>query len=284
MKREEPLRKHRANENGHPDEPRPASIADVAITVATTIGLLAISVALFGADASSGANQVSLVVGAIIASAIGLKNGHAWSDIERNIVDGIATALPAILVLLAVGSLIGSWMLAGTIPTMIYYGLLLLAPSVFYPAACLLCAVVAVAVGSSWTVAGTLGVALMGIATAMDLSLAITAGAVISGAYFGDKMSPLSDTTNLAPAVAGADIFTHIRHMLWTTVPSLVFALTGFVLISIFQSDARQGDYLQHSLDLLDTRFNIGIVTLLPVALVLCLAIRRVPADRKSVV
>jgi Na+:H+ antiporter, NhaC family len=259
-------------------QPKPASIGDVVVTVGITVGLLALSVALFGEDSSSGANQIALVIGAVVATAIGIKNGHTWADIERNIIDGIGTALPAILILLAVGSLIGAWMLSGTVPTMIYYGLLLLAPSVFYPAACLLCAVVAVSIGSSWTVAGTIGVALIGVAGAMDLSIAITAGAVISGAYFGDKMSPLSDTTNLAPAATGIDIFTHIRHMAWTTGPSFLFALLAFGLVGLFQPAAEEVDSLQSTLDLLEANFTISVWMLLPVAAVVYLAARKVPA------
>ncbi|MEQ8486843.1 MAG: Na+/H+ antiporter NhaC [Pseudomonadales bacterium] len=259
-------------------EPRGASVADVLVTIGITVGLLALSVVMFGADSSSGANQIALVIGAVIATVIGIKNGHSWQVIERNIIDGISTALPAILILLAVGSLIGSWMLSGTVPTMIYYGLLLLDPSVFYPATCLLCAIVAVSIGSSWTVAGTIGVALIGVAGAMDLSVEITAGAVISGAYFGDKMSPLSDTTNLAPAATGIDIFTHIQHMLWTTTPSFVFALIAFALIGLFQPAGGSVVSLASTLELLQQNFRISVWMLLPVLLVVVLAARKVPA------
>lgn len=261
-----------------PPQPRTASKADVFVTIGVTVALLALSVALFGADSSAGANQIALVVGAVIATAVGIKNGHSWNSIERNIVDGIATALPAILILFSVGSLIGIWMLSGTVPTMIYYGLLLLNPSVFYPAACLLCAVVALSIGSSWTVAGTVGVALIGVAAALGLSIEVTAGAVISGAYFGDKMSPLSDTTNLAPAVTGIDIFTHIRHMVWTTAPGFLIALTAFALLGVFQPAGSAPSGLDQTLALLDRHFEIGLVMLLPVALVVYLAARKVPA------
>lgn len=265
-------------QTGTSGQPRPASVMDVVVTIGITVGLLGLSVMLFGEDSSSGANQIALVIGAVVATAIGIKNGHRWLDVERNIIDGIGAALPAILILLAVGSLIGAWMLSGTVPTMIYYGLLLLAPSVFYPAACLLCAVVAVSIGSSWTVAGTIGVALIGVATAMDLSVAVTAGAVISGAYFGDKMSPLSDTTNLAPAATGIDIFTHIRHMSWTTAPSFLFALVAFAIAGLFRAPAAEVDSLQTTLTLLEESFTISVWMLLPVALVVYLAARKVPA------
>lgn len=258
--------------------PRQASVADVVITIGLTVFLLALSVYLFGSDSSSGANQIALVIGAVVATLVGLKNGHTWRVIEDNIVSGIATAMPAILILFSVGSLIGVWMLSGTVPTMIYYGLLLLDPSVFYPASCLLCAIVAVSIGSSWTVAGTIGVALIGVSGALGLSLEITAGAVISGAYFGDKMSPLSDTTNLAPAVTGIDIFTHIRHMVWTTTPSFLLALAAFAVIGAFQVPEQAMSGLEDTLVLLQDSFRIGPLMLLPVALVVYLAVRRVPA------
>lgn len=262
----------------HAAGPRPASITDVIVTISVTVALLGLSVVLFGSDSSSGANQIALVIGAVLATGVGIKNGHSWQVIERNIIDGIATAMPAILILFSVGSLIGVWMLSGTVPTMIYYGLLLLDPSVFYPAACLLCAVVALSIGSSWTVASTLGIALVGVAGALGLSLEITAGAVVSGAYFGDKMSPLSDTTNLAPAVTGIDIFTHIRHMVWTTAPSFLFALAAFALVGSRGSGAQSIGGLEQTLDLLRDNFDLGPTMLLPVVLVVFLAARRVPA------
>src|SRR5690606_20901163 len=198
--------------------------------------LLAIGVYLFSDGASSGANQVSLMLAAAVAAIIGVRNGLTWSDIQQGMVDGISLAIGPIFILLAVGALIGSWILSGTVPVMIVYGLKLLDPSYFYPAACLICAIVGLVIGSSWTVAGTLGVALIGVAKGLDMSPAITAGAVISGGYFGDKISPLSDTTNIAPAAAGSELFPHIRHMLWTTVPSIVIALVLFTLIGLGQS------------------------------------------------
>ncbi len=258
--------------------PKPASLADVIVTISVTVGLLALSVALFGEDSSAGANQIALVIGAALATAVGIKNGYAWGVIEENIVNGIATAMPAILILFSVGSLIGSWMLSGTVPTMIYYGLLLLDPAAFYPACCLLCAIVALSIGSSWTVAGTLGVALIGVAAAMNLSIEITAGAIISGAYFGDKMSPLSDTTNLAPAVSGVDLFTHIRHMIWTTAPSFIFALTVFVIIGLMQPGGTADSGMADTLAALEQTFDIGPLMLVPMLVVVVLAARRVPA------
>ena len=146
---------------------------------------------------------------------------------------GISVALKPVMILFCVGLLIGSWILSGTVPTMIYYSLLILDPAIFYAASCVICALISLSIGSSWTVAGTVGIALIGAAGGLGVSLEVTAGAIISGAYFGDKLSPLSETTNLAPAVAGTDLFSHIGHMLWTTIPSIVIALVLFTLMGL---------------------------------------------------
>ena len=260
------------------DDIKAASAVDVVVCIAVTVLLLGMSVVLFGSDSSQGANQIALVCGAALAAGIGIKNGHRWKVIEETIVGGISTAMPAVIILFSVGSLIGAWMLCGTVPTMIYYGMLLLDPAVFYAAACVLCAITALSIGSSWTVAGTLGIGLIGIASGMGLSVAITAGAIIGGAYFGDKMSPLSDTTNLAPAVTGIDIFTHIRHMTWTTAPSLLIALVLFTLLGLGESGAESGNTLDATLALLDANFTINPLLLAPVALVVYMAARKVPA------
>ena len=255
-----------------------ASAVDVVVCIAVTVFLLGMSVVLFGSDSSQGANQIALVCGAALAAGIGIKNGNRWKVIEETIVSGISTALPAVIILFSVGSLIGAWMLCGTVPTMIYYGMLLLDPAVFYAAACVLCAITALSIGSSWTVAGTLGIGLIGIASGMGLSVEITAGAIIGGAYFGDKMSPLSDTTNLAPAVTGIDIFTHIRHMTWTTAPSLLIALVLFALLGLGESGARPENALDATLALLSENFTINPLLLAPVALVVYMAARKIPA------
>ncbi len=260
------------------DTARPASALDVVVCIAATVFLLGMSVVLFGSDSSQGANQIALVCGAALATGIGIRNGHGWKGIEQSIVGGISTALPAVMILFSVGSLIGAWMLCGTVPTMIYYGLLLLDPAVFYAAACLLCAITALSIGSSWTVAGTLGIGLIGIASSMGLAVEITAGAVVGGAYFGDKMSPLSDTTNLAPAVTGIDIFTHIRHMTWTTAPSLLIALIAFTLIGLGESRTQSASGMDATLALLQANFYINPLLLAPVALVVYMAARKIPA------
>lgn len=254
------------------------TLLDALIPVATLILFLFLSVKLYKDDSSYGANQIALLMAGAIATIIGLKNGYRWKEIEDGIVHGISRAMAAILILLAVGMLIGSWILSGTVPTLVYYGAQILSPSFFYAAACIICAVVSISIGSSWTTAGTIGVALIGIAISMDLSLPITAGAIISGAYFGDKMSPLSDTTNLAPAIAGTDLFTHIQHMIWTTGPSIIIALIGFLVLGFVDTPNGNSEGLEAILNLLQTEFNLSVWTLIPLLLVFVLAFKKVPA------
>jgi NhaC family Na+:H+ antiporter len=242
------------------------------------IGLLAMGVYLFGDASSGGPSQIALIMAAAVGIIIGIANGFTWKEIERGIVQGISLALGAVLILLVVGSLIGSWILAGTVPAMIYYGLSLLTPSIFFAAACLICCFVSLATGSSWTTAGTVGVALVGIATAQGLNPGLAAGAIISGAYFGDKMSPLSDTTNLAPAMAGTDLFTHIRHMLWTTVPSILIALVLFTALGFTGTAPTDTTSVAGIQQAIAVQFNVGLHVLLPVVIVLGLVVAKMPA------
>ena len=265
--------------NRHKPRHRDPSLLDALIPVIALVAMLSLSVFLFGSDSSGGASQVALVLGAMIAAGIAVKNGHRWPAIQEAIVHGISTAMGAILILLSVGALIGTWMLSGTVPTMIYYGVQILEPGWFYAAACLICSIASLAIGSSWTVAGTLGVGLMGVALALGVSPAITAGAVVSGAYFGDKMSPLSDTTNLAPAVAGTELFTHVRHMAWTTAPSYALALLMYAVLGWNIDEAAGAQAVSfHSVDVLREQFNLSPWSLLPLAVVFIMAVRRFPA------
>lgn len=257
---------------------RDPSLRQSLVPVAVLVGLLASSVYLYGDGSSSGPNQIALILGAGVAILVGLGNGYRWKELEQGIVHGISLAMGAILILMIVGSLIGTWILAGIVPTMIYYGLMVLAPSIFYAAACIICAMVALATGSSWTTASTIGIALIGIAVAQDLNLGLAAGAIISGAYFGDKMSPLSDTTNLAPAMAGTELFTHIRHMVWTTTPSLAISLVAFTVLGLIGTPAQDTAELNVILAALEESFVIGPHLLLPAGLVLILVVRRMPA------
>ena len=178
---------------------------------------LGTAVALFGDSTTSGPGQIALILAGIVAGVIGIRHGISWTELEKATAISISRAMPAIFILLMVGALVGVWMLSGTVPYLIYWGLQIIAPEIFYVATVVICSIVAVSIGSSLTTAGTVGVALIGIAAAAGLAVEVTAGAIISGAYFGDKLSPLSDTTNLAPAVSGAELFEHIQFLLWTT-------------------------------------------------------------------
>ncbi|WP_026619385.1 Na+:H+ antiporter, NhaC family [Ensifer sp. WSM1721] len=250
----------------------PPSMVDALIPCIALAILLTLSFVLFGNDASSGPNQIALLFCGIIAACVAYKNKLPWTGIRQAVVDGIAAGLPAILILLAVGALIGTWAMSGTIVAMIYYGLKLLNPSYFYATTALVCAAVAFSIGSSWTVAGTIGIGLMGVASSMELSPAITAGAVISGAYFGDKASPLSDTVNLATATAGSDIYSHIRESLWTSIPALLMS----VLIFGFLGKPTGFDATQ-TLARIDSKATVSLWSFLPLLLVLLFSIFRLP-------
>ena len=254
------------------------SLFDALIPLVLLVLMMGSAVYLFADDSSYGPNQISLLMAMGVATVIGLKNGHTWKSIEEGIVKGISMSLGACLILFAVGSLIGTWMLAGTVPTLIYYGLSLLNPTFFYAASCLICAVVAMSIGSSWTTAATVGVALIGVATGMDMSLAITAGAIVSGAYFGDKLSPLSETTNLAPAIAGTDLFEHIKYMLWTTVPSFTISLILFVILGLSEDTSQVSSRIEQMQTILSEEFALGVHLLVPLVVLLTLAIKKVPA------
>ncbi len=264
-----------------PQSLRQPSMLDSLIPIFVLICLLIAGVTLFGDSSSSGPNQIALLLATGVAALIGLKNGHKWPAMEKAIIHGISISLGAILILLAVGSLIGTWLLSGTVPTMVYYGLKIIDPSWFYAATCLVCGIVAMSIGSSWTTAATVGVAFIGIAGGFELSPSVTAGAVISGAYFGDKLSPLSETTNLAPAVAGSELFAHIRYMLWTTIPSITIALILFLIIGFNHSaDANMGstDSIVSLTSTLENTYNISAFNLIPLLILLTLAYKKVPA------
>ena len=254
------------------------TMLDAIAPIVVLIIMLSFSVYLYGDDSSYGANQIALILSASIAAIIAIKNGYTWKEVETGIVKGIGMGMRAILILLAVGALIGTLIMSGTVPAMIYYGLNILSPSIFYFTACVICAIASLSIGSSWTVAGTLGVALMGIATGLGLSPSVTAGAIISGAYFGDKMSPLSDTTNLAPAIAGTDLFSHIRHMVWTTGPSLVIALIIFLIMGLNSNAEGNADGLALIQSTLQNTFNISVVSFVPIVVIFVLAYKKMPA------
>jgi NhaC family Na+:H+ antiporter len=259
-------------------ETKQATIFDALLPVLFLICSLGGSVYLFGDSSSSGPNQIALLFSTAIALLIGLKNGFSWAVLEEAMIKGITLSLGAILILFMVGSLIGTWLLSGTVPTLIYYGLQVINPSWFYAASCILCAIVAMSIGSSWTTAATIGVALLGVATGLGLDQVVTAGAVISGAYFGDKLSPLSETTNLAPAVAGSNLFDHIHHMLWTTVPSFFIAVVIFVFMGFNAADVAEASRINEINEILQSHFNIGLIMLVPLLTLLTLALKKMPA------
>ena len=210
------------------------------------------------------------------AGLVGMYRGLTWTEVQESMVAGIKVGLGPILILLAVGGLIGSWMIAGTVPAMIYYGVSILNPSIFFAAAAIICALASISIGSSWSVAGTLGIGLIGIADSYGLSPAVAAGAIISGAYFGDKLSPLSDTTNLAAACTSVDLFEHIRHMLWTTVPAFCIALLFFSLIP--SGAATAPEQIAELKAAISKEFNVGVGVLTPLAVMIGLIWKRVPA------
>src|SRR6476659_11520386 len=213
--------------------PTPPSLLDAILPVVVLIGLIALTIWLFGISATDGPLQVALLLSGAFAALIALKNGHSISAVGEAGVAGVAAAIPAIFILLAVGALIGTWNMAGTIPTVVDYGVRLLNPTIFYLTTAAICAVVGVVTGSSWTTAGTLGVAFVGMSKVMGLSEAAAAGAVICGAYFGDKMSPLSETTILVPKLVGRGLTTseHIKNMFWTAGPAIGISLLIFLVI-----------------------------------------------------
>ncbi len=260
-----------------PDEwtrPTPSvglSLVPVAALVVLLAGVIA------GLD---GGGHIPLVLATAVAAAVaawGLK--MPWVHIEAGMVRGISGGLHAVLVLLLVGMLVGVWIAAGIVPLLIHFGLMVLAPGWFLVASCVICAVVALATGSSWSTAATVGLALVGVGEALGIHSGMTAGAIVSGAYFGDKMSPLSDTTNLAPAAAGSELFEHIQHMLWTTVPALLVSLVVFGVLGFGDgASTGPGGDLQLISEGLTSAFSLSPVLLLAPIVVLGLVIKRVPA------
>ena len=259
-------------------ETRTPSLLQAFIPILFLVGLLALNVAVYSDDASYGPNQIALILAAGIATIISVRLGFKWSTVLAGIVKSISSAMPALLILLIIGSLSGTWLISGIVPAMIYYGLEVLNPTIFLFAACIVSAVVSIATGSSWTTAATIGIALIGIGNALGISEAVTAGAVISGAYFGDKMSPLSDTTNLAPAMAGTDLFTHIKYMAYTTVPSIVITLVIFFIWGFTLDASSSVESVSVVQDAIASKFNITPwLFLVPLAVVVMI-IKKVPA------
>lgn len=258
--------------------PRPPSYFDAALPLVVLVVLVGTSVALFGMAAVDGPMQVAMILASMSAIAVILKNGHPWEAIAQSGQKGLATVVGAIFILLAVGALIGTWNMSGTIPTLVYYGIQLIDPAWFLPVAFLVCAAISLSIGSSWTTAGTVGVGLMGLAQMIGVSPAMTAGAVIAGAYVGDKTSPLSETTVLAAQLNGVDLFRHIRYQAWTTVPAGLVALLVFVVLGSSQRSGLPDAIVSAELAHIDALFHISAWNLLPLLLLVGMSIRKVPA------
>ncbi len=252
------------------------SIWEALIPVFALIGMLAYNVFVFGDDALSGSNQFILLLGGAVAALVGFRKKVSFDAMMQEVAENIKSTTGAILILLMVGALAGTWLISGIIPSMIYYGLQVLNPTIFLGACLIICAVISIATGSSWTTSATVGIALIGIGEALGISLGMTAGAVLSGAYFGDKLSPMSDTTNLAPAMAGTDLFTHIRYMAYTTIPTIAIALIIFSILGFTQVTTGQADIASLLIDI-DKAFHISPwLFLVPVA-VIVLIVKKTP-------
>ncbi|MFP5386836.1 MAG: Na+/H+ antiporter NhaC [Bacteriovoracia bacterium] len=248
--------------------------------VLSLIAFLVLNIDLFKDSALLGPNQIALFIAAVIATFIGIFILKVpYKDIEEKVIHSIGLSMQANLILLVVGMLIGLWIFSGVVPAMIYYGIKIFNPTLFLPLTCIVCAVVSLATGSSWSTGGTVGIALIGVGQALGIPTSMVAGAVISGAYFGDKLSPLSDTTNLAPAMAGTDLFTHVRYMLFTTVPSIIIALIGFTILGFFyggsSSDLSQVNVVMETIDSI---FNITPFLFILPLFVFVLVAKRTPA------
>ena len=231
-------------------------------------------------DEDAGEAHVSLIFAGAFAAVVAMLNGWKWSYMEQGILAAINRTMQAILILAVVGLMLGSWMAGGVVPSMMYYGIKVIAPSVFLFTACLLCSIVSLATGSSWSTAGSMGVALIGVGTALGFPAYMTAGAVVSGAYFGDKMSPLSDTTNLAPAVAGATLFDHIKHMIWTTGPSLCIALVVYLVLGFTNSSSGAADLstIDEILAFITDNYNVSLLCLIAPLFVIVAVALKLPA------
>lgn len=244
------------------------------IPIIVLISLLALNVNIYGDGATSGPNQFVLIIGGAVAAIVGFSIKVSYKDMIAAVSGNIESTTGALLILLFVGALSGTWLISGIIPAMIYYGLNILSPSIFLPACVVICSIISVATGSSWTTSATVGIALIGIGNSLGFNPGIVAGAVISGAYFGDKLSPMSDTTNLAPAMAGTDLFTHIRYMMLTTIPSIILSIIAFTILGFFQQSAGAINN-EETLQAISASFNISPWLFLVPVVVIALIIRK---------
>lgn len=259
---------------------RPPSYFDAIAPLVVLAVLVTGAVYLFGLKAMDGALQVAIIISGMVVAMIVLKNGHNWEEVAEAGRKGVSSVVSAIYILFAVGALIGTWNMAGTIPTLVYYGMQIVNPDWFYPAAFIACAAIALGIGSSWTTAGTMGVGLVGLATMVGVSAPITAGAVISGAYVGEKMSPLSETAILAAQLTGSKINDHLKAQAWSSGPAFVVALIGFAILGAWDgTDGAPQSIIHSELLALSSLFNISAWTLLPLVLLVVLSVMRMPAS-----
>lgn len=256
-------------------ENKALSIWEALIPIVALVGMLAYNVlVVYKGDALNGSNQFILLMGAAVAAIIGFLNKVSYGAMLEEVAKNVKSTTGAILILLFVGALSGTWLISGVIPSMIYYGLQVLNPSIFLAASLIICAIISIATGSSWTTSATVGIALVGIGNTLGIPVGLTAGAVVSGAYFGDKMSPLSDTTNLAPAMAGTDLFTHIRYMALTTTPSMLLTLLIFIVIGLTLNSSGTPD-TQAILGAIKEKFYISPWLFLVPAAVIFMIVRK---------
>jgi Na+:H+ antiporter, NhaC family len=260
-------------------EPRLPSLGQSIAAIGVLVVMISTTVLLFGTDATGGPLQVALMTSAVIVGLLALRLGHRVAGISEAVVGGVSSAMGAIFILLAVGSLIGTWNMAGTIPTVVYYGLGVLAPAYFYLSTVVICGLVGLTIGSSWTTAATLGVAFVALAPLLGADPVITAGAVVSGAYFGDKLTPLSETTVLVPSmVGGVTVNQHIGAMVWTSGPAMLIAVALFAILGLTATPAETAFDTAAAQATLAGEFNISPLNLAPLVLLVILSLRRVPA------
>jgi len=255
-------------------EKRDPYLWEALISIIGLIVFISLAIVRYETDA-----HVPILLGVLVAAVIGLKAGFTWKEVETGMLNGITNALQAIVILSIIGILIGVWILSGVVPTLLYYGLKILHPKIFLPAALIICSITSLATGTSWGTAGTIGIALIGIGEGLGFPLPIVAGAVLSGAYFGDKMSPLSDTTNMAPAMVGTDLYTHIKHMSYTTGVSYGITLLIEIVIGFFYGGGQADlEKVNQVLAGIDAQFTINPLLLIPPVVIIVLAFRKIPA------
>ena len=262
-------KKNKYRENEHIVENKELNIWEALLPVFVLVAMLAYNVFVFGDDALRGSNQFILLLGGAVAAIVGFFNKVSYKQMMAEVAENVKSTTGALLILLMVGALSGTWLISGIIPSMIYYGLQILNPTIFLAASVIICAIISIATGSSWTTSATVGIALIGIGDALGISLGMTAGAVLSGAYFGDKLSPLSDTTNLAPAMAGGELFSHIKYMTITTIPTILVTLTVFIILGFVIDTSGTAD-TEAILASIEKSFNISPwLFLVPVVVIL---------------